>query len=192
MWKDLSELETIEKSHGLTEEEKLDLERIRGELENNSLLKEICWKQKFRVLCIREGDRNAKIFRHIANSHRRFNSIDRLMVDGELSSDPEVIAECISRFYRQLYSEDVVNRPVLDDVEFSRISEEDAIWLDRPFDEDEVYRVIHGFNGDKTPSSDGFSMAFFSVLLECLECLEERDYGSFLKLSYLSYVREES
>ena len=100
MWKDLSELETIEKSHGLTEEEKLDLERIRGELEKNSLLKEICWKQKFRVLCIREGDRNTKIFRHIANSHRRFNSIDRLMVDGELSSDPEDIAECISRFYR--------------------------------------------------------------------------------------------
>ena len=57
-------------------------------------------------------------------------------MDGELSSVPEIIAECISRFYRQLYSEDVVKRPVLDDVEFSRISEEDAIWLDRPFDED--------------------------------------------------------
>ena len=100
MWKDLSELETIEKSHDLTEEEKLDLERIRGELEKTSLLKEICWKQKFRVLCIREGDRNTKIFHHIANSHRRFNSIDRLMVDGELSSNPKDIAECISRFYR--------------------------------------------------------------------------------------------
>mgnify|MGYP006900081698 CR=1 FL=1 len=43
-------------------------------------------------------------------------------MDGELSSDPKVIEECIIRFYRQLYSEDVVNRPVLDDVEFSRIS----------------------------------------------------------------------
>ena len=96
MWKDLSELETIEESRGLTEEEKLDLERIRGELEKTSLLKEICWKQKFRVLCIREGDRNTKFFHHIANSHRRFNSIDRLMVDGELSLDPEDIAECIS------------------------------------------------------------------------------------------------
>jgi len=55
----------------------------------------------------------------------------------------------------------VVNRLVLDDVEFSRISEEDAIWLDRPFDEDEVYGVIHGFNGDKAPGPDGLSMAFF-------------------------------
>ena len=184
LWKDLSKFETIEESHDLTEE-KLDLKRIQGELEKASPLEEICSRQKFGVLCIREGDGKAKFFHCIANSHRRFNSIDRLMVDGELSSDPEVIAECISRFYRQLYSEDVVNRPVLDDVEFSRISEEDAIWLDRPFDEDEVYRVIHGFNGDKTPSSDGFSMAFFSVLLECVQ---KGNYKSFLELSYSNCI----
>ena len=65
---------------------------------------------------------NTKFLHRIANSHRRFNSIDRLMMDGELSSNPEVIVECIFRFYRQLYSEDVVTRPILNDVEFSRIS----------------------------------------------------------------------
>ena len=56
-------------------------------------------------------------------------------MDGELSSNPEDIAKCISRFYRQLYYEDVVNRLVLDDMEFSRNSEDD-IWLDRLFDEE--------------------------------------------------------
>ena len=30
---------------------------------------------------------NTKFFHHIANPHRRANSIDRLMVDGVLSSD---------------------------------------------------------------------------------------------------------
>ena len=64
------------------------------------------------MLCIREGDRNTKFFYRIANSHRIFNSIDRLMVDGELSSDPKDIAEGISSFYRQLYSEDVVDRMI--------------------------------------------------------------------------------
>ena len=49
-------------------------------------------RQKSRILCIREGDRNTKFFHRIANSNKRFNSIDRLMVDGELSSDLEVIA----------------------------------------------------------------------------------------------------
>ena len=52
-------------------------------------------------------------------------------------------------------------RPVLDDVDFSSISVEDASWLDRPFEEEEVFEVIHECNGDKAPGSDGFSMAFF-------------------------------
>ena len=82
-------------------------------------------------------------------------------MDEELSLDPEDIAEGISRFYRQLYSENVVDRPVLDDMEFSKISEEDALWLDRLFDEEEVYGVINGFNGGKAPGPNGFSMAFF-------------------------------
>ena len=37
-----------------------------------------------------------EIFHRIANSHRRVNFIDRLMVDGELTSDLAVIADCIS------------------------------------------------------------------------------------------------
>ena len=69
---------------------------------------------------------NTKFFHHIANSHRRANSIDRLTVDGVLSSNPAAIVDCISHFYRQLYMEDVAHRPVLDDVEFSSISMEDA------------------------------------------------------------------
>ena len=104
-------------------------------------MEEIYWRQKFRVLCIRKGDRNTKFFHRISNSHRRFNSIDRLMVDGEFSSDSEAITGCISHFCRQLYAKTMAHRPLLDDVEFSCISEEDARWLDRPFDE-EVFGVI--------------------------------------------------
>ena len=37
-----------------------------------------------------------EIFHRIANSHRRVNFIDRLMVDGELSSDPTATTDCIS------------------------------------------------------------------------------------------------
>lgn len=43
---------------------------------------------------------------------------------------------------------------------FSRISEEDVVWLERPFNEDEVYGVSKGFNSDKAPSLNGFSMSF--------------------------------
>ena len=49
----------------------------------------------------------------------------------------------------------------MDEVAFSRISEEDASWLDKPFDEDEVFGVVHDFNGDKVLGPDGFTMVFF-------------------------------
>ena len=124
-------------------------------------MEEISWRQKFRVLYVRESDRNTKIFHRIANSHRRVNSIDRLMVNGVLSSNSATIADCISHFYRQLYLEDVAHRLILDDVEFSSISMEDANWLDRPFKEEEVLGVINDFNGDKAPDPVDFSMAFF-------------------------------
>ena len=141
--------------------ETVEVGRIRDELEKATLLEEICWRQKSRVLCVKEGDKNTKFFHRIANSHRRVNSIDRLMVDGELTSDPAVIANCISQFYRQLYFEDVAHRPVLDDVDFSSISVENASWLDRPFEEEEVFGVINDFNGEKALGPNGFSMAFF-------------------------------
>ena len=151
----------MEESRGLSAEERVEMGRIRDELEKAILLEEICWRQKSRVLCVREGDRNTKIFHCIANSHRRVNSIDRFMVDGVLSLDPAAIVDCISQFYRQRYFEDVAHRPVLDDVDFSSISMKDASWLDRPFKEEEVFGVINDFNGDKAPGPDGFSMVFF-------------------------------
>ena len=49
----------------------------------------------------------------------------------------------------------------MDEVVFSKIFEEDAIWLDRPFDEDELFGVVYNFNGNKALGPDGFTMAFF-------------------------------
>ena len=55
----------------------------------------------------------------------------------------------------------MARRPALDDVDFFSISMEDASWLDRPFEEEEVFGVINDFNGYKAPGLNGFSMAFF-------------------------------
>ena len=82
-------------------------------------------------------------------------------MDGELATNQGIIEGCITHFYRQLYTKNEVHRPLLDEVIFSRISKEDATWLDRPFDEKEVFGVVQDFNSDKVPGPDGFTMAFF-------------------------------
>ena len=63
-------------------------------------------------------------------------------MDGELTLDPNSISACISQFYKQLYSENEGQRPMLDEVAFSTIFDEEATWLDRPFEEEEVFGVI--------------------------------------------------
>ena len=58
-------------------------------------------------------------------------------------------------------------RPFLDVLEFPMILGDNAVWLERPFKEVEIYEVIQifngDFNGDKSPGSDRFPMAFFQA-----------------------------
>jgi hypothetical protein len=44
----------------------------------------------------------------------------------------------------------------LDGLHFNSLDEEDAVWLERPFNEDEISNVVNGSNGDKAPGLDGF------------------------------------
>lgn len=75
--------------------------------------------------------------------------------------DPEHITDEIVRFYSSLYQEPFSWRPLLDNLEFDSIYGEEAEWLERPFDVDEVIGVVRSLNGDKALGPDGFSLAFY-------------------------------
>jgi len=58
------------------------------------------WRErKSRVLWLREGDKCTKFFHTIANSNRRTNSIDSLLIGGSLSINQTKINVHISWFY---------------------------------------------------------------------------------------------
>ena len=46
---------------------------VRSQVEHLLSLEKISWRQKLRMLCIKEGDSNTKFFHKVANSHRRYN-----------------------------------------------------------------------------------------------------------------------
>jgi hypothetical protein len=64
---------------------------------------------------------------------------------------------------QKIYTDSDTRRPLLEGLDFSTIFADEAIWLERPFDEEEVRGVVEGFNGDKAPGPDGFPMAFFQA-----------------------------
>uniref|UniRef100_A0A2N9HE33 Uncharacterized protein n=1 Tax=Fagus sylvatica TaxID=28930 RepID=A0A2N9HE33_FAGSY len=85
----------------------------------------------------------------------------------------------ISGFYRQLYIEDTTYRPSLDGLSFSSISPEEASWLERPFEEEEISQVVRNMNGDKAPGPDGFPImnaTFLSLIPKKVSAVEVKDF----------------
>jgi hypothetical protein len=120
------------------------------------------------VTCLKEGDKCTKFFHSIANSNRRYNSMDSLLIGDSISSDPAEIGEHVVQFYQDLFSEKHSWRPRLDDLSFDAILESEASWLERAFKEEEVRKVVFAMNGDKASGPDGFTMAFFQTCWEVL------------------------
>ncbi|KAL4653850.1 hypothetical protein ACB092_01G335600 [Castanea dentata] len=79
---ELISLDAKEGDFGLSDGEKCHRAELRSQVEHFLSLEEISWRQKSRMLCIKERDNNTKFFHKMANSHRRFNHLRTLQVDG--------------------------------------------------------------------------------------------------------------
>ena len=101
LWNDLKALDYKEERVSHYVDEKCEKERIRLEIEKTTLLEEISFRQKSRVLLLWERDSNTKFFHRMPNSNRRNNSIGSLNIDRVLTLDPEVIEEGIARLYKR-------------------------------------------------------------------------------------------
>ena len=99
----------------------------------------------------------------MANSNRRNNCIENLMIDGAVTTNQDRIVHHVEQFFMNLYSKQQVQHPFPNILDFPRISRDNVDWLEKPFEESEVLEVIKEFNGDKSPRPDGFSMAFFQT-----------------------------
>jgi hypothetical protein len=105
----------------------------------------------------------------MANSRRKFNQVDSLSINGEISRNPGEIQEHIVQFYKNLYFENCSWRPRVEGLSFLSIDADESSWLEREFEEKEVWDVIRDFNGDKAPGPDGFTMAFFQKCWDILK-----------------------
>jgi hypothetical protein len=167
---DLRELDAIEEDRALDSAELAKKGEVSRELEACLLMEEISWRQKSRILWLKEGDKCSKFFHSMANSHRRHNSIDSLMIEGNLTNNQAVISEHIVKFYQKLFEEQCQWRLRVDGLVFDQILDHEAGWLEREFEEEEVRKSVMAMEGDKAPGPDGFSIAFFQV---CWEVVKE-------------------
>jgi hypothetical protein len=184
------ELQSFNEKEGtsfLTSKERVLREAFKSKLEKLALLEEVSWRQKSRVLWLKEGDNNTKFFHQMANSHKHNNYMERVEVDGAVFKVKSEVRGKVVQFYASLYQEQEPWRPTVDGLDFGMILEEEQALLERKFDRDEVLQVVKDLQGDKAPGPDGFTIAFFQ---KCWSVLEEDIMGFFEEIhTYCKFER---
>jgi hypothetical protein len=87
--------------------------------------------------------------------------VDSLSINGTISRNPAEIKEHIVQYYNNLYFENCSWRPRVEGLSFLSIDGDESIWLERAFEEKEVWDVIRDLNGNKAPGPDDFTLVFF-------------------------------
>lgn len=123
--KALNELTIMEQScegRVQTQAEKAQMINMQSQIQQLAKIEEVSWRQKSRCLWLKEGYRNTRYFQTMANSHRRYNSIDKLKIDNKITEDKEVINEEILNYYQNLYKESEEWRPTASFEEVARLT----------------------------------------------------------------------
>uniref|UniRef100_A0A2N9EFE5 Reverse transcriptase domain-containing protein n=1 Tax=Fagus sylvatica TaxID=28930 RepID=A0A2N9EFE5_FAGSY len=167
-------IETLAETRSLSEEEKAAKAKLILDWEKNSLLDEINGIILFGTYILMVSFRQTR--RTIKNQ--------------------------ISKFYQSLYTEDTGYRPKLDGLDFTPIKPEEAVWLERPFEEDEITTVVRSMNGDKSPGSgwlpyEAFYHACWHVIKDDLmavfhELYSEGSIAKSINATFLTLIPKKS
>ena len=88
-----------------------------------------------------DGDDNKKFFHKVANSGRKFNAIQNIVVDGELHVEDSRVKAAIVHFYEKFYHKNFTSRLFLEGISYNSISLEDVVVLEKDFSEEEVWKA---------------------------------------------------
>ena len=125
-------------------------------------LEEVLWRQKSREIWLKEGDKNTGFFHRMANSHRRWNSISSIRINGKNLIKEAEVKEGLVRAFQSLLSAPINWRLPFPDLYVNLIGEDHCAKLEEMFTEEEILAAVSGLNDDKAPGLYGFPLAFWS------------------------------
>ncbi|KAK4397093.1 putative mitochondrial protein [Sesamum angolense] len=144
---------------------KIEENRIRGELEHLLAREEVFWKQRGKIHWLREGDRNTSFFHNHASIRRRTNSIHRIQnAEGRWLHEDAEIQEHIEAYFGEIFRS---RNPSENDLEKGteaisvRISEDMLLELSKPYTAEEVSLALSQMAPLKSPGPDGMPPFFF-------------------------------
>ena len=145
--------------------------------------KERSWLQKSRLKWLQEGDRNNRFFHVTATSRRSTNTIDKIVVQGNLIENPGDIREAITKHFVQHFNSPKAVRIKDWRCNIRSLSMNSSTQLERSFSETEVWNAISRSEGNKASGSDGFNMHFFKIYWSMIKEDMMRFFGQFFDSS---------
>lgn len=106
------------------------------------------------------------------------NKIVGVISNAGIIDKVEEVRKEVKCHFEEFFLEPNPRRPVIDGVDFQRLSSEDRLSLEVPFSEEEVRDAIWVSAKEKSPSPYGVSINFF------------KEYWEILKLDILYFVNE--
>jgi len=96
-------LDVKQGSDGLSNDEIDQRGEPKEELARVLHIEEISWRQKSRVLWLREGDCNTKFFHRTANLRKKFNFMSGVEIQGNRYETIESMKSSIHGFYKTIF-----------------------------------------------------------------------------------------
>ena len=149
--------------HEKDEDLSLEINRLRGEL--NDLLddEEMYWRQRAKAYWLKEGDKNTKFFHAHASKRRKQNTIVGIWDEqGRWCEDEESIAQAAISYFDNIYNSSHPSQiEEVTDAISSMVTDEMNESLIREFTRDEVVAALKQIHPNKAPGPDGMSTVFF-------------------------------
>eukprot|EP00253_Pinus_taeda_P022384 PITA_22384 len=129
---------------------------------------ETLWKQKSRVLWLKEGEQNTKFFHRSAIDYRNVNKILELKnSEGQILRNHKDISDLLSNHFSNIAREPEVNREAaiqeITNAIPNSITEEQNWSLRKRITMEEVEEAVRSMPNDKAPGPDGFTINFYKV-----------------------------
>eukprot|EP00253_Pinus_taeda_P028466 PITA_28466 len=135
---------------------------------------ETLWKQKSRVLWLKEGEQNTKNFHRSAIDYRNANKILELKNDeGGILRNHNDISVLLSNHFSNIAQEPNVNREAaIQEITnaIPRLITEEQNWsLRKKITMEEVEEAVRSMPNDKAPGPDGFTINFYKACWEIVK-----------------------
>ena len=125
-------------------------------------MEEASWRLKSKELLLKEGDRNTRFFHRMTNSHRSWNILRNISINGRRLEEESDIKEGLVAAFQNILFDPGVWHLSLPELPFKEIGAEEAAKLEEMSTETKVVAALSGLNEDKSLGLDGFLIAFWS------------------------------